>query len=304
MRICTLPAFAAACALLITSSAARAGADQTWVSPNGVNSGSCPITAPCQTFQYAYNQTNAGGVVSVLASGEFGPLVISKSISIVAEHAEGAIFGSSSGAAIIVNGAGIEVKLRGLTIDPLVAGNHAIRFAAGAALHIQNCAIRATGIGIKVQTAGAGTNELYISDTTIMNANDIGIFVHPTGGSKVKLTMERVLVENSTSEGMSFYASGASIDATVRNSAFVGNNDFGITAYGSVNAMLDRIKVTGSSLGIGVDTGATVRIADSVITGNNEGIAGYNGGIIASFVTNKIDGNYVNGTPNTTISLQ
>src|SRR4029077_12685850 len=63
----------------------------TWVGGTGTDSGACPITAPCKTFQYAFTQTLAGGTINVLSPGSFGPLDITKSVSIVADGVEALI---------------------------------------------------------------------------------------------------------------------------------------------------------------------------------------------------------------------
>jgi hypothetical protein len=117
MHYPSLPVGIVAIGLLAGATAAQAGIE-TWVSGTGTDAGTCPITAPCQTFAYAHNQTNNNGAINVLTSGNFGPVTISKSISIVADGVEAVINTSSNGAGVIVNAnAGAIVSLRGLTID-------------------------------------------------------------------------------------------------------------------------------------------------------------------------------------------
>jgi hypothetical protein len=60
--------FAAACGLLASAGVALA-APETWVSGTGSNTGDCPITAPCRTFQFAHDRTNNNGAINVLSSG-------------------------------------------------------------------------------------------------------------------------------------------------------------------------------------------------------------------------------------------
>ena len=119
MRYLSLPIgfiAVAAFSLLVNATPARA-VGQTWVSATGSDSGTCPITAPCLTLQFAHNQTSNGGAINVLSSGSFGPLTITKSISIVAEGVEAAINTAAGGAGIIVNANFSTVSLRGLTLD-------------------------------------------------------------------------------------------------------------------------------------------------------------------------------------------
>src|SRR6187402_608509 len=110
---------ATACGLLAGATSALA-AIETWVAPTGNDSGNCQIAAPCRTFQFAHDQTNNNGAINVLASGNFGPLIITKSISVVAQGVEAVInTGASNGGGgiSIQAGAAAIVSLRGLTID-------------------------------------------------------------------------------------------------------------------------------------------------------------------------------------------
>src|ERR1700730_8022166 len=90
---------------------------KTYVSRTGTDGGTCPSTSPCATFAYAITQTTAGGEISVLNRGEYGPVSINQSVSIVAEGAEGGITPLAGYSGIAVNAPGGTVRLRGLTID-------------------------------------------------------------------------------------------------------------------------------------------------------------------------------------------
>ena len=86
MQTSTLPlAIAGAFIAIITTTApARAQNTHSWVSAAGSGT-DCTRAAPCALFD-AYNATVAGGVISVLDSGDLvGTLVISKSLTIRAE---------------------------------------------------------------------------------------------------------------------------------------------------------------------------------------------------------------------------
>src|SRR5215203_3990695 len=160
MRHHTLPIsiFAIACGLLVQAAPTHAAASQTWVSGTGTDAGTCPITAPCRTFQFAHNQTSNHGAINVLSSGNFGPLTITKPISIVAQGVEAVINTVSSGAGIVVQaGGGAVVSLRGLTIDLRGTANtgisFGISFVSGGALHVHDTVIRKSEIGIVFQPA-------------------------------------------------------------------------------------------------------------------------------------------------------
>src|SRR5438309_8358314 len=68
--------------ICLWSSAAHAQANRTWVSGVGDDVNPCSRTAPCKTFAGAISKTAAGGEIDVLDPGGFGPVIISKSITI------------------------------------------------------------------------------------------------------------------------------------------------------------------------------------------------------------------------------
>ena len=76
----------------------------SWVSHSGVDNGACGSTSsPCKTFQGAYWNTNSGGIIKAMDAGEYGPIGITKPIS---------IDGNGVGATINVNftSAGVSVQ--------------------------------------------------------------------------------------------------------------------------------------------------------------------------------------------------
>jgi hypothetical protein len=291
----SLVTFATAAALLTSATPAKA-AIETWVSGTGVDAGNvCGVTNPCRTFAYALARTNNGGTINVLTSGNYGPVTINKSVSIVADGVEALINTAANGAAIRVTANSNQaVSLRGLTIQG-VTDNVGISYLSGAALHVQNCAIRRSEIGVAMQ---APSSELYIADTLIADTGR-GILIEPLGGTGFKAVLDRVRVENAGGDGMLFAGHMASSPstATVRDSIVSGNAGVGIHVDGgssgpTISAMVDRTLVTNNATGIragGPDV--TIRIGDSTVSGNGTGVNNPAGGVIASYGTNKIDGN-------------
>jgi hypothetical protein len=270
--------FVICCGFLTSGSNAQA-ANETWVSGTGTDTGNCPITAPCRTFAFAHTQTNNNGAINVLTSGNFGPLTITKPISIVADGVEAVINTAADGAAIIVQtGGSAVISLRGLTIDMRGTDNRGIAFVSGGTLHVQNCVIRRAETGIEFDSA-TGTPELYVADSVIANATNTTIFVRPTGSGGASVVLDRVWAENGLDNGiiLSGSATTGSISATVRNSVMAGNAGLGIwaneAAPGSTTVMIDRSTVVNNKFnGIIADGGAVIRIGDSTVTGNGIGL--------------------------------
>src|SRR6266481_9627937 len=78
--------FAAALALFaaaLHAAPAQAQLLRSFVSGIGSDSNACTRTAPCRTFAFAITHTNAGGEIYALDPAGYGPVTITKSISII-----------------------------------------------------------------------------------------------------------------------------------------------------------------------------------------------------------------------------
>src|SRR5215472_15944025 len=62
---------------------ALAQANRTFVSGQGSDSNNGSLSAPCPSFQHAHDMTNAGGEITVLDPGGYGPVTISKAIALI-----------------------------------------------------------------------------------------------------------------------------------------------------------------------------------------------------------------------------
>jgi hypothetical protein len=301
--------FAIACGLLAHATAAQA-VPATWVSGTGADTGTCPISAPCRTFLYAHSQTTANGTINVLSSGNFGPAHITKPISIVAEGVEALIDTPNNGTGlhIQVPNTGI-VSLRGLTIDMRGTPNSGIFFSSGAALHVHNSVIRRTFEGIRFAPS-VGTSELYVADSVFADSSFGGIDIVPSGNAGARVVLDRIRVENSVNTGIWFrgeFTSGM-IRGTVRDSVSAGGGSQGIRASegggGTTTVMIDRTAAVNNITGIEASgAGATIRIGDSTVSGNDTGLS-TSGGAIASYGTNKVNGNTNDGVTPSPIDMK
>jgi hypothetical protein len=282
----------------------------TWVSGTGSDAGTCPIANPCRTFAYAHSQTSTYGTINVLSpSPNFGPVTITKPISIVAQGVDAVINSTADGAGIIVQaGANAIVSLRGLTIDLRGSDKLGISFLSGAALHIYDCVVRRATEGIRFQPS-SGTSELYLTNSSISETGDLGVYVHPTGTAAAKVLLDTVKVENNSNFGIFFVSSNTvgAIKATVRDS-FVAGNVYGIGTVGGggiINLMIDRTTVANNSggYGIGASAATTISLGDSTISGNTKGLHTDSGGVIESHGTNQVNGNGMNGAPTSSIGM-
>jgi hypothetical protein len=292
-HIIALAGPAIAAALLLPATSAKAA--ETWVSGRGADTGTCTNAAPCKTFAYALTRTPTGGVINVLSPGNFGPVVINKAVSIVADGVEAVINAAIDGSGISVAVTAAQtVSLRGLTIDMTGLDNDGIAFKSGGALHVKNCVIRNGRAGVAVRTP-SGNPEIYISDTVFFHM-DNGLMVSPTGSAKV--VIERARAERGTTGfWLNGAASSGAIIATIRDSVAADNSQ-GImvdeSGAGTTTVMLDHTVATNNVKGIVIGgAGATARFANLTVAGNDIGVDIPTGGIVESYGTNKMNGNLV-----------
>jgi hypothetical protein len=301
---------------------ACAAGQRSFVSGSGVDVGTCTLTAPCRSFGYAIGQTTAGGEVLVLDSAGYGPVTVTKAITIAAPpgiYAGISVLSSGDGVTVIA-GATDVVVLRGLTINGLNAGlgRGVIAFNAGL-VHVDRCAISGFLLGIDYD--GTSVDAMLISDSEL-RSNLTGIYA--TGGGTVGLLeVARTRVHGSTADGMRL----DSIRRATISDSFIGRNQDGIIVtisaassntslaierttivdnpgvglYASSNAVpvsvvnIVQSTVAGNGIGIATVVGGYVRVAGTQINGNGTGVS-WSGGTIVTLGTNMLYGNGANGT--------
>jgi hypothetical protein len=300
--------------LLISSSSLAYGqTTRTWVSGVGDDTNPCSRSQPCKTFQGALAKTLAGGEISALDAGGFGPITINQSVTI---NGDGTLAGTVAVGvdAVVVDTAVTDtVVLRGLEIEGAMTGLTGIRMIGGGTLHIENCTVSGfrsgAGLGIDVEPTLAGTSKLFIKDTIVRNNGSIpastggGILIKPGSTATVKASLDNVRLENNTF-GIKMQDFST---VSISNSVSCGNGFSGITAVSvSGGAVAVNINHTTSAnngtFGI-LSQGANsaVRVGNVTIAGNQTGWSSVSSGQIISFGNNNVDGNAANGFPTLTL---
>jgi hypothetical protein len=282
--------------VLLSASAVQAQATRTWVSGVGDDANPCSRTAPCKTWAGAISKTATGGYIDALDDGGYGAVTITKSITLDGGgHLAGIL--TSSGSGIIVNAPGGNVVLRNLSVEGATGAANGIRIISAASVHIERVTIaHFEQNGILV--ASGATPRLFVSDTTIKNIANQGIYIQ--GGSA---TLNRVSTNGNGGTGV---LAGQLANVTVKNSVSSGNE----TGYGAVYAATSRITIQDSlsannSYGVLVIGGATAvldrtTIVDSSVT------AMYNDGTsnLVTFANNTFSGNAAPGVFTATATLR
>ena len=248
----------------------------TWVSASGRDSGSCQISTPCRTFAFALKQTNAFGSVNVLSSGNFGPLLIDRSVNINAEGVEAMIqtvgigCGDKGLSAAICVAAGTKavVSLTGLIVEVVRAGTFGIYTLSVGSLHIRKSVVRRAGQGISFHPSSATRSELYVSDTVLAN-NGAAINVGFPASSSSVISLSRLHLENNDQGIVCFGPAPGAVTMVIRDSVISGaQGGHGVPAAFGMQIMIERTSITDNATGVSATQGAA--ISDRWISGDRQ----------------------------------
>ena len=280
-----LALLAAAFAGFLAAGPAHARA-RVFVASYGNDSNPCTFGSPCKTFQQAVNVVDAGGEVTAIDSAGFGPINITKAVTITSPNGvEAGIVAAAGGNAITISaGATDAIVLGGLTLDGSGVAYNGVVFNSGGSLTVTNCVVQnffyngigvVTGNGIFIQPT-SGKVHVTITNTIAQNNQDIGIlWDNESGSPSVSISIDHVVATNNGA-GLYFAGgvTGATADISISNS-IASDNAQGIAA-GSGNALtisIDNSTIRGnSSWGIAGFQPVSILLTRSVIQGNGTGI--------------------------------
>jgi hypothetical protein len=293
---------------MMASSPAYAQATRTWVSGVGDDANPCSRTAPCKTFAGAISKTAAGGEINAIDPGGFGGVTITKSITIDGQGPmAGVLVAGTNG--FTINGAGIVVNLRNLTINGTnnTIGN-GIRIINAAAVNIDNVRIQnfagSTTNGRAVAIETSADVRVTITNSDFYNNNFIGIHSNPSAGT-VTLVVDNVRVQRNQFSAIQLRQNtNASINrATLTNSATGAGVTLELT---SANATVSNSLIASNAFGIFNGSGGNpvTRLYGNVITGNTTAGLNIPSGQVISLGNNHIRGNSGNEVPTSTITTQ
>jgi hypothetical protein len=311
----TVLATAFACSLASAPAHARA---RTFVASYGNDSNPCTFGSPCKTFQVAVNAVDAGGEVTAIDSAGFGPINITKAITITSpDGIEAGIVPNAGTPAITINTPG-DVFLRGLTIEGDHSGTDGISLTGGGTnavttLGILHCVIRHfKHDGIYLQP----TNSLYLSiiDTIASNNSNSGIDLSPSGSGTMAGIIDHSTTISNGVDGMNVWGANSSgnVAINIANSVTATNGRYGVNAY--TNGLNVQVTVRdNTSASANFSNGFEVNGSSEMIFDNSRafdnGGAGINieaGAVGVTFANNHMfdndNGNDLN-TPGTWLSL-
>jgi len=236
----------------------------------------CTLALPCRGFTAAHSVVDAGGEIVALDAAGYGALTITKSVTVTANQGFFAGIAASSGAAITVATAGVNVTLRGLNINGLGA-TRGVAMSAGDSLTIENCVISNFTIdGVRVDNVA----KVRILNSLMRTNGQSGVRAGP--GTSTEITGSQFLDQPA---GVGVYANNGN-HLSVRNSVMSGNA-YGVGADGAV--VVSVIHSTMSNNGAsGLETHDTssIYVGYSQITHNGVGMNAAGTGTMGSMGNN------------------
>jgi hypothetical protein len=276
------------------SAAAFGLSNRVFVSPLGKDSVSCgALLLPCKTFAGAVAQVSPGGIVVALLPGEFGPVTITKALTIEAPSGLTALV-QTNGTAVTINaGSNDTVTLRGLSLASTSHFAQGVLVNSAGAVHVEKCVISGFGDAIAAFSWPAG--RLFVTDTTA-RGNDQGLRATASPGT-LDITVERGAFESNNNGILVQDGTRTAIRGSVAS-----GNLAGLVAQASVGGSVELTVAdcvvtynTGSGITSEGDSGsALVRVSGSTVTGNQRGLVQATFGGTSTFLSrgdNTVEGN-------------
>lgn len=299
-NVFTINAFTLFGVLVFATMTMQGQASRTFVS-GGINADDgnpCTNTAPCRTFAAAIANTNAGGEIDALDTGSFGPVTITKAITIDGGGQVASVLADGVNGIVVSAGANDKVILRNLRINGISTGLNGIRFLSGSQLIVDKCEIFGfTQNGVDI--AQSASAQSWVTNTNIEFIGGVGIRATTTAGvvtvgiDKVHVELMNKGVESANHSRVtvndSFTQSGATIGMQADGDAII-----------VINASVIDLNGSGVQTGPG---GGTAFVSNSEISFNSTGF-NQNAGTINTFGNNRLIANSSDGTVNAPIALK
>jgi hypothetical protein len=283
--------------------ATPAAAQRVFVAAQGSDANPCTFALPCRTFQHAHDVVAAGGEIDVLDPAGYGALHISKAISIQGHGFSGISVASGLTGILVTAGATDAVSLNGLLIEGSGVGGIGIDFRSGRSLVVESCVVRNLTVnGLQLAPSVATPLWLAVSASYFNENGQSGIAIG-SGSGGVTAAIARSIFNGNGFAGLfvngtngSGPVSVAATDSDASNN-IGGSTGTGFLAQSSaghsvVSLVLTRATVVGNLAGVvAMGANATLRLAQSTVTGNQLGYGVFSSASIMSYGDNYIAAN-------------
>jgi Right handed beta helix region len=279
----------------LSSSPAEAQFYRTYVSVGGSDTNTCALSSPCISIQHALSRIINGGIVSCLDSNDYSSAVtISNSVTIDC----GGVAGDASAGPFTINGPGIEVVIKNITVFSHTSGS-CISLTNGATLRLDNVTMIGCG-ATAMQLEPTAASSVVVSNSVMTNSSG-GVLIEPGSGGSVKATFDHVKITQNTGGGFKIETANGPVTADIIDSVISNNGGNGINVVGNgpglpgivsiKNSVIAGngaagVQANGNNTGVLVQTtlfdqnaaGATTIVnGGTMITYGNNSIVGSNG---------------------------
>jgi hypothetical protein len=276
----------------ILPAAAQVGNYRSYVSASGSGT-ACTFSAPCSNIQNAVNVTNTGGIVSCLDEHDYSNAVtIGTSLTIDCGG------WTSSAGPFTVNGPGIKVTIRNLTISDQNIG---IGLTQGAALTVDNVHIVGDfAYAISVTTNTSPTR--LVVKNSLFEYNTTGILIDPSSGGFLNATLDHVTITNNSGGGIKIQTTNGPVTVDITDSNISYNSGNGVNAVSGAGgpAMFSvehSVIASNGAAGIQANGASAAALVDTTLLDSNSAGAtsAVSGGRILTYGTNRIVGSSGSG---------
>jgi hypothetical protein len=253
---------------------------RTYVSGTGKDGNPCTLANPCRTLQQAaLGLTRRGGEIQSLDSADYGYVTIAQGITITGAHGATGVFAANVSEITISAGANDVVTLKQLEIDGAGSGANGIQFNSGAALNVQDSAIRGFANGISFRPTSPSALSV---DSTVISNNTTGILFQTSAPSTGVLSDAHLV--NNANGGVVQGASGASVASlSVRNGVVANNSVLGLLSNDYPFVHVSGATIANNGTGVRAQgSNAVLQLAGSTVSGNGSGWIATNGGQVYS----------------------
>ena len=256
-------------ATLIVSTAADAQIFRAYLASDGNDANPCTLPAPCRLLPAALAAVSAGGDIWILDSANFNTstVTVSKSVTILAVPGVVGSFVGNGSDALLIDGAGINVRLQNLRFRYLSGGGatKGIVVANATSVTLENCDVSgfpSYGLAVNSDT------EFSVSGSAFFR-NNTAIFV--TGAAKGTIARTKI---SSPPVGYGIYAAPAvftnAIRLNISDTEIAGGVMGYVTQTGS-NVMATITRSVFADCGQCIQqqgsAGSIISVSNSVVTG-------------------------------------
>jgi len=216
-------------------------------------------------------------------------VIVDKSVSIIAPQGVYAGITVFTGDGIVISGSGINVVLRGLSINGQ-GGNRGIWYTTGASLFVDRCMVtNLNGDGIDIGFGGdvviadsvvrgnggdgirIAVNPRVLITRTHVEGNDFGIDFGPSLGASSLTVNDSSIVRNL--EGVVVVAQDTPVSVTIGRTTIAENPSGGMvlfttTAASTMELDMSESTISGNAFGVSVSTNSGMGVFSSTLTGN------------------------------------